>query len=386
MSNVQRHLAYLRAHELEAIEEVKRYCSIESGSRDKEGVDRVGADVRKAWEALGFLTETIPIKESGDHIVARRRNAKGGGRGRLLCHMHLDTTQPRGTLAEHPVVEEDGRVYGPGIHDMKGGWLVLLGAFRALRDAGWDGLESATIFLCGDEELGSPSARTHIEAECRNADWQVIMEPAREGGHLATSRGVVGAIYLTVYGEFASATSGKGASAIVEAANKILAISKLSVPERKKLLNVGIIEGGTARQAVPAKTWLSIDLRAQSQSDGEDLVRSVQAIANDTQLAGTKTVMTGGITRPAFPRNDGNVRMFRIAQEIGRELGLALEEAPTQVGGSDGNFGAAMGLPSLDGMGAVGGNVAGRQFILADSLSERGALLAALIERLGETL
>ncbi|MGH7715543.1 MAG: M20/M25/M40 family metallo-hydrolase, partial [Vulcanimicrobiaceae bacterium] len=284
------------------------------------------------------------------------------------------------------IEEKDGRLYGPGIHDMKGGWIVLLGAFRALRNAGWDDLASSTIFLCGDEELGSPSARAHIETECRNADWQVVMEPAREGGNLGTSRGVVGAIYLTVHGEFASATSGKGASAITEAAHKVLAISKLSVLERKKLLNVGIVEGGTARQAVPAKTWLSIDLRAQSQEDGEDLVRSVQEIAGQVVVPGTKTVMTGGITRPAFPRNEGNVRMFTIAQEIGREIGLTLEEAPTQVGGSDGNFGAAMGLPTLDGLGIVGGNVAGRQFGIVDSIAQRGALLAATIERLGELL
>ena len=383
MSSVQRHLAYLRSIEREQIEELKRYCAIESGSRDKEGIDRVGSEVRRAWEELDFLTQTIPVEQTGNHIVARHR---GNGRGRLLCHMHLDTTQPRGTLAEHPVTERDGKIYGPGIHDMKGGWLVLLGAFRALRDAGWDGLESATIFLCGDEELGSPTARSHIEDECRNADWQVIMEPAREGGNLGTSRGLVGAIYLTVHGEFASATSGGGASAIVEAAHKILAISKLSELHKKKLLNVGIVEGGTARQAVAHKAWLSIDVRAQTQEDGEDLVRKVRAIANEVDVHGTHTVMTGGITRPAFPRNPGNVRMFRIAQEIGREIGLNLEEAPTQVGGSDGNFGAAMGLPSLDGMGVVGGNEAGRQFAIASSLAERGALLAGLIERLPELL
>ena len=383
VGSAQRYWEYLKSIEREQIEELKRYCSIESGSRDKEGIDRVGAEVRKAWEDLGFTTETIAVEHTGNHIVARRR---GKGRGRLLAHMHLDTTQPRGTIEEHPVAEKDGRIYGPGIHDMKGGWLVLLGAFRALRDAGWDGLESATIFLCGDEELGSPTARKHIEEECRKADWQVIMEPAREGGNLGTSRGVVGAIYLTVHGEFASATSGKGASAITEAAYKIVAIAKLSEPEKKKLLNVGIVEGGTARQAVPHKAWLSIDLRAQTQADGENLVRKVQAIADEVHVHGTRTVMTGGITRPAFPRNDGNVRMFGIAQEIGRELGLDLEEAPAQVGGSDGNFGAAMGLPSLDGMGVVGGNEAGRQFAVANSLAERGALLAGLIERLPELL
>jgi glutamate carboxypeptidase len=386
MSHAREYLAYLRERQREAVIELKRYCSIESGSRDKAGVDRVGTVVRRAWQELGFRCETIPIQGSGDHIIARRRSANPNARGRLLCHMHLDTTQPTGTIREHPVLEKDGRVYGPGIHDMKGGWIVLLGAIRALRALDWDELASITVFLCGDEELGSPTARPHIEEECRHADWQIVLEPAREGGNLATSRGVVGAIYLNVQGEFAPSTSGKGASAIVEAAHKVIAVSKLSVPDRKKLLNVGIVEGGTARQAVAAKAWLSIDLRAQTQEDAEDLVRSVRAIADQVVVPGTKTVMSGGITRPAFPRNEGNVRMFRIAQEVGREIGLDLEEAPTQVGGSDGNFGAAMGLATLDGLGAVGGNESGRQFIIADSLSERGALLAGLIERLPELL
>lgn len=386
MSNAAQYLAFLREQQRQAVTDLKRYCSIESSSRDKAGVDRVGTVVRQALQEMGFRCESIPIQASGDHIVARRRSGNPTARGRLLCHIHLDTTQPTGTIREHPVVEKDDKIYGPGIHDMKGGWLVLLGAIRALRAADWDELASITIFLCGDEELGSPTARQHIEEECRHADFQVVMEPAREGGHLATSRGVVGAIYLTVQGEFAASTSGKGASAIIEAAHKVIAVSKLSVPERKKLLNVGIVEGGTARQAVAAKAWLSIDLRSQTQEDAEDLVRGVKAIAGEVVVPGTKTVMTGGITRPAFPRNDGNVRMFGIAQEVGRELGLALEEAPTQVGGSDGNFGAAMGLPTLDGLGAVGGNEAGRQFIIADSLAERGALLAGLIERLPELL
>ncbi|MGH7757579.1 MAG: M20/M25/M40 family metallo-hydrolase, partial [Vulcanimicrobiaceae bacterium] len=244
----------MKSQQRDMVDEVKRYCAIESGSNDKAGVDAVGAIVVPAWEALGFAIEPILVSETGNHFVARRR---GRGRGRLLAHMHLDTTQPRGTIRKHPVGEQNGKVYGPGIHDMKGGWVVLLGAFRALRSAGWEGLESTTVFICGDEELGSPTARAHIESEARKADWQVIMEPAREGGRLCTSRGVVGAIYFTVHGEFASAPSGAGASAIVEAAHKVVALSKLSSPTQDKLINVGLIEAGTARQAVAAKAWLS---------------------------------------------------------------------------------------------------------------------------------
>lgn len=381
-SDVARYVAFLKPQQAAMVEEVKRYCAIESGSRDKEGIDRVGELVAAAWRELGFSIETIAQPASGNHLLARRR---GAGRGRLLCHMHLDTTQPRGTIAEHPIEERDGRVYAPGILDMKGGWLVLLGAFRALRAAGWDGLEQATVFLCGDEELGSPSGRPHIEAEARAADWQVIMEPSRTGP-LVTSRGVVGAIYFTIHGAADDRPGVQAASAIAEAAHKIQALEALSDPARGRRLRVGIVEAGTARQAVPVKAWLSIDLRATRQEDAEELVHGAEAIAARAVVPGTRTVMTGGITRPLFKRNAGNLRMLELAQAVGRELGLAIEEAPMSVGGSDGNFGAALGLPSLDGMGPAGGAENNRQYILADALPQKAALLAGVISRLPELL
>ncbi|MGH2588203.1 MAG: M20/M25/M40 family metallo-hydrolase, partial [Dehalococcoidia bacterium] len=324
MSNVQRYFEFLKGRQQAMVAEVKRYCAIESGSRDKAGIDEVGPVVAAAWQELGFSTETIPQTEGGNHIVARRRS---GGRGRLLCHIHLDTTQPQGTILEQPVEERDGRVYGPGIIDMKGGWVVLLAAFRALRESGWDGLGEVTVFMCGDEELGSPTGRPHIEAEARNADWQVIMEPSRTGP-LVISRGVVGAIYFTIHGSAGDVAGQEDASAIAEAAHKIQALEALSDPEKGTRLRVGIVEAGTARQAVPLKAWLSIDLRARTQEDGEDLVRGARAIAEQVVVPGTRTVMTGGITRPLFKRNEGNVQMLRLAQEAARELGIEITEAP----------------------------------------------------------
>ncbi|MGH7070964.1 MAG: M20/M25/M40 family metallo-hydrolase [Acetobacteraceae bacterium] len=383
MATVSRHFEFLKAQQGEMAAELKRYAAIESYSRDKAGIDRVGSLVIKAWQELGFATETIAQAESGNHIIARRT---GKGRGHLLCHMHLDTTDPMGTITGNPVEERDGRVYGPGTIDMKGGWVVLLGAFRALRAARWDGLASATIFICGDEELGSPTGRPHIEKAAQHADWQVIMEPAREGGNLLISRGVVGAIYFTIGGKFALATSGQGASAIVEAAHKILAIQKLVDASRKRLLNVGLVEGGSARQMVATKAWLSIDLRAPDQKEAEELVAAVREVADKVDVPGTRTVMSGGITRPAFPRHQGNLRMLHLAQEVGRELGLDIQEAPTTPGGSDGSFGAAMGIASLDGLGPRGGRADRGQYVITDSLPERAALLAGVIERLPNLL
>lgn len=365
------------------IEELRSYCAIESCSRDKEGVDRVGLAVAEAWEAEDFDIETLPQASAGNHLVARRR---GQGRGRLLCHMHLDTTQPKGTILEEPVEERGNRLYGPGILDMKGGWVVLLSAFRALAADGWDGLEDVTVFLCGDEELGSPTGRPHIEQLCRDADWQVIMEPSRTWD-LTVSRGVVGAIYLTVHGEAGSTPGGMdGTSAIAEAARKIPDLEALSAPERGSRIRVGIVEAGTSRQALPLHAWLSVDLRARSQEDGEALVGGVRRIADRVDLPGCRTEMAGGITRPLFRRNEGSLKMLELARAAGGELGLEISEAPMSIGGSDGNFGAAMGLPSLDSLGALGATEGDRQFVYTDALPAKGALLAGVIKRLPDLL
>lgn len=379
MTAAQDFRGFLQSSLSASVEELKGYVEIESCSRDKEGVDRVGPLVARAWEELGFEIEVLPQSLTGNHIVARRR---GSGRGRLLCHLHLDTTQPRGTISEQPIEERDGRVYGPGILDMKGGWVVLLSAFRALRKADWDGLGEATVFMCGDEELGSPTGRPHIEELSRAADWQVIMEPSRSWS-LTTSRGVVGAIYLTVHGRADdSPEQAEGVSAIAEAARKIPALEALSDAGRGARVRVGIVEAGASRQTLPLRAWLSVDLRARTQEDGESLVAGVERIAASPHLPGCRTEMEGGITRPLFRRNPGNVQLLEVARRVGQELDLTITEAPMAIGGSDGNFGAALGLPSLDGMGALGGTEANRQFIYRDALAPKGALLAGVIREL----
>ncbi|HVA40546.1 MAG TPA: M20/M25/M40 family metallo-hydrolase, partial [Candidatus Binataceae bacterium] len=249
MPDVEQFYDYLSAHQDEMVEELARYVKSESGSREKAGVDRVGHLVSSAFRELGFDVERIPEEHCGDHLVAKRL---GKGRGRLLGLIHLDTTWPSGSLAENPFRIEEGRVYGPGIRDMKGGWVVLLGALRALRAAGWDGLAETTVFMTGDEELGSPQGRRWIEKEAEKADWALVMEPARDNGAMVISRGMVGAVYFEVRGVAIHATMRQlGASAISEAAHKILALEALTDVERGVLVSVGLIEGGTARQIMP---------------------------------------------------------------------------------------------------------------------------------------
>ncbi len=318
MPDVQLFYEYLKSNEDVMLTELGRYVTAESGSREKAGVDRVGHLVSDAFTALGFEIERIPEEGCGDHLVARR---SGSGRGRALALIHLDTTWPGGSLEQNPFRVEDGKAYGPGIRDMKGGWVVLLGALRALRDAGWDGLEKMTVFMTGDEELGSPRGRQWIEKEAREADWALVMEPARDNGSMVVSRGMVGAVYFEVLGVAIHATSRHlGASAIVEAAHKILALEALTDVDNGMLVTVGLIEGGTARQILPDKVTMSIDLRAPDVKSAEDLVRRVREIAHQTTVEGTRTIMTGGITRPAYPTDSGVAAAAQTGATVRRRL------------------------------------------------------------------
>lgn len=377
MTDVQGYYAYLKDHEATIVSELERYVTIESGSREKAGVDEVGHAVSEAFSALGFTIERIAETECGDHLVARR---SGSGSGRLLALIHLDTVWPPGSLATNPFRVENGRVYGPGTRDMKGGWVVLLSALRALRAARWDGLAETTVFMTGDEELGSPQGRQWIEKEARAADWALVMEPARDNGGLVTRRGMVGAVSFEIRGAATHATNRQlGASAIVEAAHKILALEALTDMERGVLVNVGIVEAGNARQVVPDRAYLSIDLRAPGAEEADALIAHVREIAARTTVAGTSTMMSGGITRPAFETSAGTEQLLHLAQECGQPLDLTFDGMYTRAG-SDGNFTAALGVPTLDGLGPEGGDGASRrENILLETVPRRAALLAGII-------
>ncbi|CAN5830263.1 M20 family metallopeptidase [soil metagenome] len=371
-------LAWLEDRQALMIDELGEYVSIESGSYDIDGVNRAGKALSQAFQDLGFAIERIPEADCGDHLLARRT---GSGTGHLLALIHLDTVWPAGTLAENPFRVENGQAYGPGVLDMKGGWVVLLNALRALDHQGDAGPGQISVFMTADEELGSPSGRLHIESLARQADWVVVMEPARPGGDLCIERSMVGAVYLDVTGRTAHtvANDDRAASAIEEIAHKTLALNALTDRERGVLVNVGTISGGSARQVIPDRATISVDLRAPTTAIGDELVGQVEEIASRQYVPGTTTAMCGGITRPAFEASDGTRRMLALAQECGGDLGMSLKGVASQ-GGSDGSFTGALGVPTLDGLGPEGANTCSRdEYVLVDSLPRRSALLAGII-------
>jgi glutamate carboxypeptidase len=297
--------------------------------------------------------------------------------------IHLDTVWPSGSLAENPFRVEDGVAYGPGIRDMKGGWVVLLEALRVLREAGWDGLEQCTVFMTGDEQLGSPRGRQWIEREADAADWALVMEPARDGGELVTHRGLVGALAIDIHGIATHSTNRRnGAHTIAEAAHKILLLEGLGDDERGLIVSVGIVQGGSSRQYTAAHTWLSVDLRAPSNEEADELLARIQEIARHAHVSGTRSVVTGGVTRPATTLLPGTERLLELAQACGSTVGIDVRGAYAR-GGSDGNFTAALGVPTLDGLGIQGAGGTGlEENALLDSIPARAAMLAGIIEGL----
>ena len=360
------------------VDELAKYVSTESGSYDIAGVNRVGEQLSQAFRDHGFSLDRITETDCGDHIIARR---PGRGKTRLLVLMHLDTVWPPGTLAENPFRVEDGRAYGPGVLDMKGGWVVLLGALRALEQLTWDDLAELNVFMTADEELGSPTAREHIAHLARQADGVLVMEAARPGGDLCIQRSMVGTVSFDVTGRTAHTiyADEQAASAIEEIAQKTVALNALRDPGRGVLVNVGTITGGSAQQVIPDRASIGIDLRAPTKELGDELLGQVEEIASRQYVPGTTTSLRGGISRPAFEASSGTLTLLELAQECGRELGLQLEGVSSR-GGSDGNFTGALGIPTLDGLGPEGANSCSRyEYVLVDSLPRRSALLAGII-------
>jgi glutamate carboxypeptidase len=294
----------------------------------------------------------------------------------VLLLGHLDTVWPNGTLKKMQWREADGRYWGPGVLDMKAGVVMALAALSTLREMKL--ARPVTLLLNSDEEVGSPISRVITERLALESAAVFVLEPA-QGLAYKTARKGVGNYHVEVTG--VGAHSGvdfeKGHSAVLELARQVQTISGFTNLARKLTVNCGVIAGGTRSNVVPSEAWTEVDVRIAKASDAayvEKLFRSLKV--SDPQC---KLTITGGINRPPMERKAGTIALFKKARSLAAELGFALEEAATG-GGSDGNFTAALGVPTLDGMGAVGdGAHAPHESVVIEHLVPRTALLAAMI-------
>ena len=360
------------------LETIEALVRLESPSGDAPAINRCLTALESRLHGLGGTLTRVAGVAAGDHLKAEF----GAGQRRVLLLGHIDTVWPAGTLASRPFRTEGGRIYGPGVFDMKAGLALAALALRALAggDGAWPG--RVALLVTADEETGSATSRTLIEAEARASDAVLVLEPALPGGSLKTSRKGCGGFEVRVAGRAAHAgiEPERGASAVSELARQVLRIEALSDPAAGTTVTVGVIGGGTRPNVVPAEARALIDVRAATAPEAARLsaaFRSLAPVDPRTSLA-----VSGGFDRPPMERSPSTARLFALAAAVASDLGRDLGEGGTG-GGSDGNLTAAIGVPTLDGLGATGGGAhAVDEHVETGDLAWRAALLAGLLRRI----
>lgn len=372
----QRLLAYLRSHQTKMVDHLIRLAEMESPTNNKAALDRLGAALAEELRGLAAVVDVLPQVNAGDHV----RGRWGTGSDGLLLLCHMDTVWDIGTLARMPLRVADGRLYGPGTFDMKGGIVNALWALRALRELDLLPERRITLLITSDEETGSLTSRDLIEAEAVTHDAVFVLEPAHPPrAALKTWRKGVGDYRVQVTGvaAHAGAAHDQGVNAIEELARHILAIQALTDYAAGTTVNVGVIGGGTRSNVVPERAWAEIDMRVMNGAEAERLDSFMRGLK--AQLPGATIEVTGGLNRPPMVRTPAIVALFQRAAASAAELGFTVDETGTG-GGSDGNFTAALGIPTLDGLGVAGdGGHAQHEHVIVSSLPERAALLAGLL-------
>jgi glutamate carboxypeptidase len=375
---------------------LKLLVETESPSHDKSAVDRVGAIVAEEARRLGAQTEIIPNKETGDHILAnfappknigtvvsgaaegKSRHAVEASHNPILLLCHMDTVFPLGAIHKVPFREAEGKIFGPGTLDMKAGIVIAL---AAIEEAQRSGLNRPVNLLCtSDEEIGSHTSREHIERLARESALVLVLEGGLVDGALKTWRKGVGEFWVKARGRAAHSGGDheKGRNAIEEMAHQVIAIQKLTDYSKQTTLNVGVIQGGTVSNVVPEETVIQVDVRVMQPGEWERLELEMSKL--EPVLDGTSIEITGGLNRPPMPFDETMRVTFEKAKSIAAQIGVDLKAGGTG-GASDGNFVAPLGIPVLDGLGAIGeGYHSEREYIFANSLEERSRLVAALLK------
>ncbi len=375
MNSAQLHDA-VAAQQPWLLQHLRALVEIESPSDDPAAVNRANDFVADlAGDLAGGRARRHRQTSFGD-LLELRFGPLRSKRKPLLLLGHLDTVWPLGTLRSMPWREADGRLWGPGVLDMKAGVVMALAALRALRQLGV--APPVTLLLNSDEEVGSTVSRPLTEQLARQSSAVFVLEPA-QGLAYKTARKGVGQYDLHVTGvaSHSGVDFARGHSAIREMARLVETVSGFTDLKRGRTVNCGVIRGGTRSNVVAADAWAEVDVRIAKAADAprvEKLFRSLKVTDPECRLE-----ITGGINRPPMERTPGTVALFRQARSLAAGLGFALDEAATG-GGSDGNFTSALGVSTLDGMGAVGdGAHAAHESIVREHLAPRTALLAAMI-------
>src|SRR6266852_3703896 len=372
-------LRLLKPRLLQMLSVLRTFVLAESPSLEKSAADRCCAIIAAQCRKHGGRVERLAQKHRGDHLRITWQPPQSRPAGQLLVLGHYDTVYATGTLAKMPFRVSAGKAHGPGTFDMKAGIVQALFALQALRQAGIPLLKRLVFLWTSDEEIGSESSRKIFETEARRSDAVFVLEPSfGPRGLLKTARKGVGEAELIVRGRASHAglAPQEGINAIHELARQLARIEGWNDSQRGVTINAGVIEGGTRTNVIPEHARAVLDLRALRVSDMQSLERRLHALR--PLQRGARLEITGGFARPPLERKM-SAALFTRAKSLARQIHLRLGEC-TVGGGSDGNFTAALGIPTLDGLGAVGdGAHSSHEHVLINNMPARSALLAALL-------
>jgi glutamate carboxypeptidase len=376
-------LRELRGREREMLRLLGRFVRCESPSHEKAAVDRFAQMVASEWRRRGAKVRVLRQPKRGDHLRAEVWLGKGRAAGQILVLGHTDTVYPIGTIRKMPFRVANDRAWGPGTFDMKGGHVLALAAVDALRTLRIAPTKKIVFLWTSDEEIGSATSQRLIESEALRSDVVLVLEPSfGRGGRLKTRRKGVGGAEIIVKGRAAHAgiDPENGVNAVHELALQIAQLMKMNDPRRGIAVQATVISGGTVTNVVPDEARAQIDIRYSRLADARTIARKLRSLRAIHKGARVNVIIGG--TRPPLERTPGVRALFSKAESLMRQVSLPLGEASTG-GGSDGSFTAALGVPTLDGLGAVGdGAHSSREHVIIRALPERAALIAGLLASL----
>ncbi len=368
------------------LRDLEMLVNLDCGTHNKAGVDAVARIVRERVREFGAEVLDLPQEKYGDMLYARWR---GKGTARIVMIGHMDTVYSDGAAAQFPFHRRGTHWMGPGINDMKAGLLAGIYAARAVTQSGFDGFAEIGLFCNSEEEVGSPVSRDVYPQYARGADAALVLEPARDAprGAIVSARKGVGTYRLTVRGKSAHAgvEPDKGANAILALARYTEALHALNGLRPGATLNVGVVRGGTRPNVIADYAEAEIDVRIVRAADAAPLEKAMRDALAREVVPGTSAELTGGMSNPPMEKTEASARLVALAQASARELGFEIEDVATG-GGSDGNYTAALGVPTIDGLGPVGGKShnAQEEWIDEKSIVPRVAMLAGLIVKIAE--
>lgn len=360
---------------------LKDLINTDTPSGQKHQLDCFAEMLSTRFLEYGAQVQILEQPVSGNHVLIRF-GPEDTDKKPILLLGHMDTVWDLGESHRRPAHIENGKMFGPGAVDMRGGLTLLIALFHYLSDFPLHLNRPVTLLLNSDEETGSHTSRSLIESQARECEAALVLEPCLPGGAVKTFRKGVGNFKMIARGIAAHAGVNyfRGVSAIEEIAHQVLLLRKLCNPEKGTTLNVGIIRGGSRSNIVADHAEIEVDFRVRTIAESQRLMETILALK--PVCDGASLQISGGLNRPPLERSDRVIQLFRKAQLIAAELGIPLEEGETG-GGSDGSFTAALGIPTLDGLGPDGdGPHALHEHVLISSLAPRAALLTELVKRL----